>query len=335
MRAEYKVSLDDISGIAIVTMKIPDLSDPTKRAQLPPSQHKPIAAAMLIGCAQLEDPLAVMQIMTAVYLAELTNEQSYKDIASLFTRLDIQDCRNILDTLCKKSTLFPLGPEALTLQGLFFEKASLKQKAKASYIEAVQRSGFTYHPKNRHPMQLPLPMAWNALGYLLMGDKDPSLREEAKIYFERGALEGDDPLSYYELAQFVARSDPKWLQYTSKAAASGHRQATVDLANFYQEAILADSSLLANSGMRKALAWLLRWKRGSTALMAREWLQAASIIGHKPSTMQLADYYEKKGDEEGAKKCWRRASEPVKSGAEWPQIVEVAKRRLAGIKSRT
>jgi hypothetical protein len=332
--AEYKLDIEDIASIAIVTMRIPDLSDPSKRGQLPPSQHKPLAAAMLQGCAQREDPLAIMQILTATYLAEYTGEIQYKDIASLFPKGEIATYRKTLEKLCAKAKSFQLGPEALTLQGLLLEKSGQHEHAKKCYLEAVTLSTIAYIPYRRHPMQLPLIAPWNALGYLLSADKDPKVRLQAKTYFAQGALEGDDPLSYYELAQLEERTDPKWLQYTSKAAASGHRQATVDLAAFYQSASAAKSPVLASSSMRTALSWLLGWRRGSAASLAREWLQAASIMGHKPSTMQLAEYWESVGDKDRARECWRRLSEPSRGrGEEWPQLMQVAKRRLAGMKA--
>jgi len=334
--AEYNLSVEDLASLAIVTFRIPDLTDPEKRAQLPPSQHKPLAASMLRGCAHLEDPLAVMQILTAVYLADLTGEHSYKDIVSHFPKSEIPKFKQTLEQLGAKSNTFGLGPEALTLQGLFAERAGDREKAKTLYIEAVERSTLKYTPGSRHPMQLPLTTPWNALGYLLKTDKDPSVRAQAKTYFQRGALEGDDPLSYYEAAAFEDRSDPKWLQYTSKAAASGHRQATVDLAQFYLEVSSKGSPVLAQSKMRKALNWLLAWRKGSAADLAREWAHAASIMGHKPSMLQLADYRESVGDVEGAKKYLRGLVEAPKGAGkveEWPQLVQLAKKRLAGIRT--
>jgi hypothetical protein len=336
IQVEYKISTEDLTSLAIVTFRIPDLTDPSKKAALPPSQHKPLATSILQGCAQLEDPLAIIQILTAVYLADLTGEHAYRDIASRFPRSEIPMYRKTLEQLGAKSKTFALGPEALTLQGLFLEREGNREKAETLYIEAIERCHFKYTPGSRHPMQLPLITPWNALGYLLKTNKDPNVRAQAKAYFQRGALEGDDPLSYYEAAEFEDRSDIKWLQYTSKAAASGHRQATVNLAEFYQEASLEGSPVLAESKMQKALNWLLGWRRGSASDLALEWLQAASIMGHKPSTLQLAEHRQSVGDEKGAREFWKILSEPpekVGQVEEWPQLVQLAKRRLVGIKS--
>jgi hypothetical protein len=334
--AEYRVSVEDLASLAIITFKIPDLSDREKRAKIPPSVHKPLSGAMLQGCAQAEDPLAIIQILSAVYLADTTDGSSYRDLASLFPQSEVSKYRTTLERLGAKSKTFSLGPDVLTLQGLFTEREGKNDKAQDLYVEAIERCHFKYNPKSNHPMQLPLVRPWNALGYLLKKDPDPRVQSQAKTYFMRGAIEGNDPLSYYELAAFEERSDPKWLQYTSKAAASGHRQATVDLADFYRAASLPDSLVLKNSSMKKALNWLLSWKSGSVEKLAQEWLQAASNMGHKPSTLQLANYCESMGDSEGAKEHYRKLVEPPSSTnqtEEWPQLVQVGKRRLAGIKA--
>jgi hypothetical protein len=325
-----------MASLAIVTYKIPDLVDASKRAMLPPTQHKTISGSLLQGCAQAEDPLAVIHILTAVYLSSMNADASVKELAALFPQNEIAKYRKTLDRLSSKSRTIALGPEALTLQGLFLEREGKKEQAKASYVEAVERCHFNYNPRSRHPMQLPLITPWNALGTLLKSDKDPSIQAQAKVYFEKGAREGDDPLSYYELAAFEDRASTQWLQYTSKAAASGHRQAIVDLASFYQDVSTKDSSLLGNSNLRKALNWLLGWRPGSAAKLANEWLQAASKYGHKPSTLLLADHFKSLGDEHQAKEYLRRLMEPPISknqAEEWPQLVQIARKRLAGIKT--
>jgi tetratricopeptide (TPR) repeat protein len=331
---EYGVSIEDLASLAIVTFRIPDLTDAKKRAQLPPSVHEPLSSSMLQGCAQAEEPLAIMQILTAVYLANASDGTPYKRLASLFPQSEITKYRKTLEILCTKAKTFSLGPEALTLQGLFLEREGKKEKAKDLYTEAVQRCHLKYNPKSRHPLQLPLIAPWNALGYFLKANKDPESQAQAKVYFNKGAIEADDPLSCYESAAFEERAEPNWLQYTSKAAASGHRQATVDLAEFYREASSKESPVLASTNMRKALNWLLEWKRGDPATLAREWLVAASNMGHKPSTLELADYYQSSGDQDKANECLRRLADPPRSAnhAEvWPQLVEAAKKRLTGI----
>lgn len=330
---EYQVGLDDLSDLGIVTFKIPDLGDPTKRAKLPPSQHKPISALILQGCAQAEDPLAIVHILTAVYLSTTTTEPAVKEIARLFPSSEITKYRRTLQKLCLSATKFPLGPEALTLQGLFLENEGQKEKAKELYEEALLRSHLKYKAQTRNPMQLPLIAPWNALGFLLKSSKEPLTKADARKYFEMGALQGDDPLSYAELATFEPRSSTKWLHYTSKAAASGHGQAAVNLADFYEE-VQNESSSLDSSDMRKALNWILGWKRDSMSQLAREWREVAAISGHKPSMLKLVDEYEAGGQLDKAKEYLRLIIEPPRTASkreEWPLLVQLAKKRLAGV----
>jgi hypothetical protein len=332
---EYNVALDDITSLAIVTFKVPDISDPSKRAQLPPSQHKAAAGMILQGCAQAKDPLAIVHVLTAVYVSGTGSDSSVKEIARLFPQPEIAKYRNILDELTLKANKFALGPDALTLKGLFLEQEGRKSKAKELYQEAILRGRFKYTPGSRHPMQIPLITPWNALGFMLKADKDPSVQAEAKKYFEQGALEGNDPLSYYELSASEPKTSTMWLQYTSKAAASGHRQAIVNLADFYQEVAKKESPVLKDSNMQKALNWLLGWRRGSAAALAREWLQAASNIGHKPSTLQLADYHTSLGEHKLANEHLRHILEHPSAAnqrEEWPQLVNIARKRLAGLR---
>ncbi|KAF2126212.1 hypothetical protein P153DRAFT_425390 [Dothidotthia symphoricarpi CBS 119687] len=333
---KYQVDIEALASLAIVTYRVPDLTDPAKRAQLPPSQHKTIAGLLLQGCAQAEDPLAIVHIMTAVYLSTVTAEPAYKEIARLFPQSELVQYRKTLEKIGSQAQSIALGPEALTLQGLFLEKEGQRQKAQAAYEEAVKLCHFKFNPRARHPMQIPLITPWNALGYLLKSDQDPSVRLQAKTYFEKGAFEGDDPLSYYELSAFEERTSTNWLQYTSKAAASGHREAMVNLAAFYQDASTDSSPVLADSKLKSALGWLTGWKSGSAAALAREWLQAAANVGHKPSLFRLADHYEATGDHERAREALRRVLDPPGSaerGEEWPQLVQQARKRLAGIRT--
>jgi hypothetical protein len=338
IKIEYKLTSKKVTSLALVTFKIPELSDPMKRAQLPPSPHKDVAGMLLQGCAQVGDPLAIVHIMTAVYLGG-TGDKPAQEIARLFPPKEVAQYRQSLDMIDLQSLEKEpsLVVDVLTLRGLFLERAGQKQEARRLYQEAIKPSSLNYQPGTStatHAMQLPLIAPWNALGYLLKADKDPELQAEAKSSFQRGALEGDDPLSYYELAAFEPRTSEKWLRYTSKAAASGHRQAILDLTGFYQEVAASNSSILENDGIRKALNWLLAWKQGSAAKLAREWLQAACIVGHKPSMLQLADYHKSIGDDEGARHYLRQIVDSESAAnhrEEAPQLVQIARKRLAGI----
>jgi tetratricopeptide (TPR) repeat protein len=273
--------------------------------------------------------------LTAVYLGSL-GDSTAQAIAKLFPQQEIAQYRQSLDAINLKSLEkdSSLVPDILTLRGLFLEQAGQIQEAKKLYQEAVTPAALKFQPGQTTPA-LPLIAPWNALGNLLKADKDPEVQAEAKFYFQKGALEGDDPLSYYELAAFEPRTSEKWLHYTSKAAASGHKQAILDLTSFYQEVATPNSSVLKSGSIRKALRWVLSWRHGSTAALAREWLQVASVIGHKPSMLQLADYYESIGNNDRAREYLRQILEApsmANQKEESPQLVQLASRRLAGVR---
>jgi len=334
----YRVNIEDITDVALTTYKVPDLSDPLKRVQLPPSMHKSTAGLILQGCAQAGEPLAVVHIMTAVLLSSCSpDNKAAQDIARMFPKSEIAKYRLKLEELCSQSKTIVLGPDVLTLKGLFSEMEGQRQKAREAFELAITRSHLKFQKGLKHPFQLPLVTPWNALGYLLKSDKDPAVQAEARSYFLLGAQEADDPLSCFEASKYEPRASPDWLRFTSRAAASGHKQASINLAEFYQEISTNESPILNNSGMRKVLSWILSWRTGSVAALAREWHQAASNLGHKPSMMKLADHYESVGDRERATEYLRRIVEPsmpASQGEEWPQLVQMAQKRLAGIRVR-
>lgn len=332
---KYNCTFEDITDLALVTYKIPDLSDPEKKKQLPASQHKPTAGLMLQGCAQNGDPLAIVHILSAVYLNSVTSDAAARELALLFPPSEITKYHATLEDLCSKSEKIMLGPDCLTLKGLFLEKQGQKQKAKEAFQLAIKRSHLQPGTGSRSPLLLPLIAPWNALGYLLASDEDPAVQAQAKTYFLLGANEADDPLSCYEVTKYEPRTSADWLKFTSKAAASGHRQATFNLAEFYFELSKDAKPVLASSEMRNMLSWLTNWRPDSAVMLAHDWFQAASNLGHKPATLQLANHCEAAGDHEGAAEYLRRILDPPTSsvqGEEWPQIVQQAQRRLASLR---
>lgn len=299
--AEYNVDLESVASLALVTYKIPDFSDPEKRARLPSSQHKTVASQMLDGCAYNNDPLSIVHILTATHLADTTSDRAARDITGFFPRKDILAWRGMLDGLCENSQKIALGPDALTLKALLLQSEGQKQEAQDLLLLAIKRSTLQYQPGSRHPMQYPLMAPWNAIGYLLMSSKDPRDHGLAKTYFEMGATEADDPLSCHELSLFEPELSEKRLKYMSKAAASGHREAIVNLARFYTRMDENPSIIQSDDKLSKTLNWLTRWKKDALKSFSVEWLKVASSIGHEPSTTQLIQLGSVSGDKNGAK----------------------------------
>lgn len=337
MFSEYNVTSEHISGLALMTYSIPDLSGPTKRAMLPPSPHKTNAGLLLQGCAELEDPLAIKHILTAVYLSTYTTTPGARDIALLFPKSEILKYRKSLESL---KIAGQDDPEALTLHAQFLKRENRLADAQALYERALQIPWvYQYSVQARHPAQLPIVAPWNALGFLLKDSRDPAAREKAKWAFEQGATKGDDPLSYYELSFFHDRGSADWLKCVSKAAASGHRDAMWQVAQFYRDLSRADSSLRSDAragGLRTSLNWLLGWREGSEARLAVEWFEAAGKAGHKRALLELADWYEADGKKAEAREVLQRIVEPSGDGREeeFPDVVHKAKGRLSGVRTK-
>jgi tetratricopeptide (TPR) repeat protein len=320
-----------------MTYSIPDLSDPTKRAMLPPSPHKTIAGLLLQGCAEIQDPLAVKHILTAVYLSTYTTFPGARDMALLFPKSCIPSYRKSLQDL-------KVGgkddPEALTLHAQFLERENRVKEAQALYEKALQVPWvYDFNVQARHPAQLPIIAPWNALGYLLKNSPDAAAREKAKWAFEQGATRGDDPLAYYELSRFCERGSKEWLKCVSKAAASGHRDAMLEVAQFYRDLSSTDQGLKSHAtshGLRASLDWLLGWQKGSEARLAVEWFEAAGKAGHKRALLELADWYEADGKKEEAREVLTRIVEPNEDGKEeeFADVVHKAKGRLSGIRTK-
>lgn len=198
---------------------------------------------------------------------------------------------------------------------------------------------YQYSAQARHPAQLPVIAPWNALGLLLKDSRDAAAREQAQWAFEQGARKGDDPLSCFEYACFLDRSSADWLKFTSKAAASGHREAMFQLARFYRDVSGDDASPVQadkSGGLKSALGWLLGWREGSARELSVEWFDAAGRAGHKAAWMQLAEWYEADGEKEKATELFKRIVEPNETGKEeeFPQVVHRAKGKLTGIRTK-
>ncbi|KAF1927440.1 uncharacterized protein M421DRAFT_38647, partial [Didymella exigua CBS 183.55] len=336
LMTKYNVSSEHLSGLALMTYSIPDLSDAAKRAMLPPSPHKANAALLLQGCADIGDPLAVKHILAAVYLSTHTAAAApgARDLALRFPRPALAAYRTVLATLQLGGTP---DPEALTLHGQFLERENRLASARAAYEKALQVPWvYAYSAQARHPAQLPVMAPWNALGYLLRGvARDAAAREQARRAFELGAAKGDDPLSYYELSLFCEPGTVDWLRCVTKAAASGHRDAMLQVALFHRR--LSESAAprpgAPAAALRSALGWLLGWREGSAARLAVEWFEAAGNAGHKAALLHLAEWHEATGRTEEARQVLDRIVEPSESGTEeeFPAVVHKAKGKLVGL----
>lgn len=317
--------------LAIPLFRVPDVND--TRAQLPPSQQLPVAAAMLLACSAAGDVQATLQILYAVYYSKNQyNLPEAAKIARLFSPDDISNCKKMLEKLAEgeDGTSGATGDaNAMTLHGKFLELAGMKQEAKYFYEKAIEKFDTEIHYGYPHPMALPWQTPWTALVDLEQSQKEPS-PSKIKEALEFGALKADDPIAYYQLASLQQEKNPSWLTYMTKAAASGHSEAMYRLGQYYL-AVDKQPSQFLTAGFRKTMNFLTGWKQSGLMDFALEWFMAAGMGGYKPASMELADLYAETNEKEKERDCLRAVVLEPPSGKkeEWPHLIARARKRLA------
>ncbi|KAF2714676.1 hypothetical protein K504DRAFT_334060, partial [Pleomassaria siparia CBS 279.74] len=329
---EYRIEVEDIATLALVTSRIPDVIDPTRKARMPPSIHKPLAILLLLACSRANDPLTILLILSLLLrskaLPSPVARQQASEVTSLFKPVDLKYCREQLEDLASKG-----DSDAMTLLGQYLEYEGRPDQAKPLYEKALENANTKVVLADPRVLFLNTTPAWNALGCLLLAKKDQKSREQARAAFEIGALKADDPLSYYHLASFEENQTGKWLKYMSKAAASGHREAMFQLGRFYQNLAFAEQkranpSIVADKRLARALKWL-GWKEDGPRELALDWYKAATMNGYKPAALELVKMSDAKGDAEAAKTYLIQLCQPPPPGEieQWPSLVQEARKR--------
>jgi TPR repeat protein len=287
-----------------------------------------MAARMLLACSAAKDSLATLQILAAVYHRDNDGIPQAGDIARLFSPTEIKTCMKMMEQLAEQG-----DADAMTLHGQFLERAGQKGPAKYWYERAVENCKTKFDPRYPHPMALPREPPWIALANRMLSENTQEARAKAKAALEKGAFKAGDPLAYYQLASLEDDMSPNWLTYMSKAAASGHLEATYKLGHYYMDVGAKTSAYLSNSQLKKALKFVTNWKPDSVQVLAKEWFTVAAAGGHKPAMLELAELSSSEGDEVGAMTWLRHITEPPRPGEteEWPRLVEQARKRLAGL----
>ncbi|KAF2634443.1 hypothetical protein P280DRAFT_413790 [Massarina eburnea CBS 473.64] len=325
----YGWAIVDITYLALPLSRISDVKDPS--ARLPPSQHPRISASLLLACSAARDVMATLQILSAHFLSTEYDMPQARDIASHFSTANINNCMAMMEQLAEEG-----NADCMTMQGRFLEKSGRKSEAKALYRRALETASLKVHRAWPHPMALPWVPPWRALPTLLLSDQNPTpeARAEAKAALEKGAFKADDPLAFYQLASFEDKKSPIWLKCMSKAAASGHLEATYQLGHFYMDVSSDSKTFLRSTKFKKALKFATSFKEGSVKLLAREWFEVAASGGHKPAMFELVKLYDDCGDRKSASEYLRRIMEPPPAGKaeEWQLVVEEAKKSLANRK---
>jgi TPR repeat protein len=295
---------------------------------------------MWLAMSKALEPNAVLHINRAVLLREKL--PAAQEVAAQYSQAELRTAfENLAELALKKH------PDAMSLLGQFYEKQGLKQRATKLYEQAVNQytakeSKKANKEKLAQPMQLPQLAPWNALGFILMTEKDPESLKQAEEAFRIGALDHDDPLSYYHLATFQTRHSGDWLQYMTKAAGSGHLEAMYELGEFYSEANQAyiNPELANDKVLNKLMSWILDWKPQKLKALADEWFTTAASAGYKPAMWKLAEDLERGNtdgqDTEGALHWYKIIAGAPQFDKEerWPKLVDQARRKLQTVKRK-
>jgi TPR repeat protein len=331
----FKLQMVDLTILALAAFRIPDVNDKTGR--LPPSKHKDAAKRLIMACSQAKEPTATLHILRAILLS--SSLPKAKDVAQNFSLADVRACRRELEDLVDQG-----NADAMTLLGQFLEQEGSKARARELYEQAVEQKEAASNTESEDRIsQIAVPQIppWNLLGQMLLQEKDPQRREQAEATFLKGALEGDDPLSYYHLATFQPQYSHDWLQYMTKAASAGHVDAAYQIANFYQDLngsmnLHSETPKWAKEGkFAKSLRWLIQWKKTAPGELAHEWFGLAANKGHKPSMLELAEFEELSG-RIGDAKSWleKIIVSPPGKPEQWPQTVAEARTKLKKLAGR-
>ncbi|OCL06635.1 hypothetical protein AOQ84DRAFT_440712 [Glonium stellatum] len=334
---ESSLSLADISQIAYILCKAP-----TKGS-------REIGKRMLLDASAAGDTNATLRFAASVHSSEAADADS---IVRYMQSSDLRSVRVQLERLAYNDG----NPDAMVLLGQLLEREGKDEEPLKLYraaVDAIQArrkdinarddslgnlfKGTT--PQHRDP--LPIPAPWTALGTLLLQRRGDL--KGAKEAFTLGALKADDPLAYFYLTEFEEKHSANWLDYTIKAAASGHRDAAYNLGKFYMLK-RSVTEKTADATVRKHLSWLDSYKSwtgfgllGSTRKMsgrtgmAWEWYQIAACGGHKMAAIELAKRCRTTKEWEAAAKYLVIAMRKSPRGPEeWPAAVKEAQelRRL-------
>ncbi|KAF2651566.1 hypothetical protein K491DRAFT_696334 [Lophiostoma macrostomum CBS 122681] len=331
-------SLELITHLALVIARVPDIGPTDQSGRMPPSIHPELSRQLFMACIKAGERTAILHVLRAV-MRRSESEVDRRRV-SQFTSTDIRIARYQLEALAKAG-----DADAKTLLGqlvLLEDKVSKHAQTSKAYqlwqeaydikVANKTRKGIGY--KEPHQLEMPQMEPWNLLGCAFLEQQDPTSREQAKALFATGALQADDPISYYYLASFEDPASGLWLQHMTKAASSGVADAMYELANFYNalgdpesssKALLKTDSLLA-----KATYWVTSFRKKDGAKdHAIEWYKVAADAGSKPAMWKLAELAEACEDfNTAAENLEELVEAPVDDTPGGAELVRAASRKL-------
>ncbi|KAF2497567.1 hypothetical protein BU16DRAFT_616188 [Lophium mytilinum] len=313
LRERYEYPLEAYSPLARLLLRIPDKSINNTGRRL------------ILECSAANDPLA-----TLIILGSLRRKDGW---AREIPKAEILHARQHLKALAHQES----SPDAMVLVGLDLRAQNRDKEARVLFESALRKvsagemldvnSGvtgdklqFKVDQVRGHDL-LPIPAPWIALGKLLLEKGD---LEAAKAVLHDGALKADDPMAYFYLAECGEMYSDEWLEYMTKAAASGHPDAMFHMGNFYAQSKQQAKESVGPTGYHhlKGLDAYRSWKAGPGWLrslpglpkdlalsgreaMAVEWYLLAFEDAHRPAAVALAQILRRKS-------AWWAAAEALR-----------------------
>ena len=236
-----------------------------------------LGSRVLHACSEAREPNAVIGVVKIAHRRGLLKHEHFRSPLAGLTQMAREK-----------------HPRAMVLMAQILEDQNKVREALKLYQEAIEQSAKSKAVKGgeeeldddqldpitgtEDPTDYAVDTAWTAMGALHARLNDP---EKAVASFKEGAFQGDDPEAYHALAQFEIQ-DPdkpiytaKYIEYETKAAASGHIEAAFALAKFYS----MDADEAAQKTTRKALRLFQvagRFSEGRRLTYAFEWARLAA-----------------------------------------------------------
>jgi len=269
-----------------------------------------IGFLLLGACSKAQDPLATLHIMSTHYMA-LAHHQTSR-VSTILLPSELFTIRRHLESLAHDQN----NAEACALLAQFLDHEGKPKKAAQLYQKAIDLWDISVLSATSNTMAPRIASPWAQYYLLLQSLNAP--KELCLEVLEKGA-EAEDPMSYYHLSTLQNPNSWDWMQYLTRAAASGHPDAMFDLGEWY---ISYDPVIkFLDPKLASYVSWLKPNPKGDKAkdpksltgtaeALGWEWHGLAAKAGNKRSMLRLAKWMVERGQEGAAARWLIKVSTP-------------------------
>jgi hypothetical protein len=233
---EYRVQLDDVTNLARIYIRSRDAGD------------RLLGRKILLRLSTAGSAVATVHAVKMAYKQKQLHSQEVqqplarlRELAAQGTYIPAMVLQGLIyESIGRSAIAIGLYEKAIKL-GEVEDSSAVVKKSEESFLKrllgkeevdwsekAMSKPGAAL--AEEEDRELDIATAYVQLGGLIL-DKNFG---QGKKCFEAAALKYDDPNAYFYLAEFEGGEYTwKWLQYTLKAAASGHTDAAHNLGVFY------------------------------------------------------------------------------------------------------